>query len=111
MILDYQIELLVKHLAGDYGWMLLIAFAALTFKNIITRLVEGIMFFIGSDYQLDDVVYIDGTKKVRITRQGITKTTFYVYETKRKLIIRNDKLPHLMLEKSLPQNGDSHEDH
>lgn len=111
MILDYQIELLVKHLAGDYGWMLLIAFAALTFKNIITRLVEGIMFFIGSDYQLDDVVYIDGTKKVRITRQGITKTTFYVYNTKRKLIIRNDKLPHLMLEKSLPQNGDSHEDH
>lgn len=111
MILDYQIELLVKHLAGDYGWMVLIAFAALTFKNIITRLVEGIMFFIGSDYQLDDVVYIDGTKKVRITRQGITKTTFYVYETKRKLIIRNDKLPHLMLEKSLPQNGDSHEDH
>lgn len=111
MLLDYQIELLVKHLAGDYGWMLLIAFAALTFKNIITRLVEGIMFFIGSDYQLDDVVYIDGTKKVRITRQGITKTTFYVYETKRKLIIRNDKLPHLMLEKSLPQNGDSHEDH
>lgn len=111
MILDYQIELLVKHLAGDYGWMLLIAFAALTFKNIITRLVEGIMFFIGSDYQLDDVVYIDGTKKVRITRQGITKTTFYVYDTKRKLIIRNDKLPHLMLEKSLPQNGDSHEDH
>ena len=83
MILDYQIELLVKHLAGDYGWMLLIAFAALTFKNIITRLVEGIMFFIGSDYQLDDVVYIDGTKKVRITRQGITKTTFYVYNTKR----------------------------
>jgi|TARA_R110001583_G_scaffold9086_1_gene42767 hypothetical protein len=111
VILDYQIELLVKHLAGDYGWMLLIAFAALTFKNIITRLVEGIMFFIGSDYQLDDVVYIDGTKKVRITRQGITKTTFYVYDTKRKLIIRNDKLPHLMLEKSLPQNGDSHEDH
>jgi len=111
VILDYQIELLVKHLAGDYGWMLLIAFAALTFKNIITRLVEGIMFFIGSDYQLDDVVYIDGTKKVRITRQGITKTTFYVYNTKRKLIIRNDKLPHLMLEKSLPQNGDSHEDH
>ena len=69
------------------------------------------LFFIGSDYQLDDVVYIDGTKKVRITRQGITKTTFYVYDTKRKLIIRNDKLPHLMLEKSLPQNGDSHEDH
>jgi len=111
MDLDYQIELFVKHLAGDYGWMLLIAFAALTFKNIIQRLVEGVMFFVGSDYNADDIVYINGTKKVRIIRHGFTKTTFYLYDTKRKLIIRNDKLPHLMLEKTLPQNGDSNEDH
>ena len=82
-----------------------------TFKNIIQRLVEGVMFFVGSDYNADDIVYINGTKKVRIIRHGFTKTTFYVYDTKRKLIIRNDKLPHLMLEKTLPQNGDSNEDH
>ncbi len=104
---DQQIELMIKHLAGDYGWMIFIAFVALTFKNIIQRLVEGVMFFIGNDYNADDVVYINGTKKARIIRTGLTKTTFYVYDTKRKLIIRNDKLPHLMLEKDLPQNGDS----
>lgn len=108
---DPQLQALVSSLSGDIAWMAVAAIVILTFKNTISRLVEGVMFFIGSDYQVDDVVYINGTKKVRITRQGITKTTFYVYDTKRKLIIRNDKLPHLMLEKSLPQNGDSHEDH
>lgn len=102
---EQQIESFVKHLAGDYGWMILIAFVALTFKNIIQRFVEGVMFFIGNDYSADDIVYIHGEKKARIIRHGLTKTVFYLYDTDRKLIIRNDKLPNLMLEKSLPQNG------
>lgn len=102
---EQQIESFVKHLAGDYGWMVLIAFTALTFKNIIQRLVEGIMFFVGNDYSADDIVYIHGEKKARIIRHGLTKTVFYLYDTERKLIIRNDQLPSLMLEKSLPQNG------
>ena len=63
------------------------------------------MFFIGNDYNADDVVYIRGEKKARIIRHGLTKTVFYIYDTDRKLIIRNDQLPNLMLEKSLPQNG------
>ena len=63
------------------------------------------MFFIGNDYNADDIVYIRGEKKARITRHGLTKTVFYIYDTERKLIIRNDQLPSLMLEKSLPQNG------
>ena len=103
--IEDHIEMFVKHLAGDYGWMLLVAFAALTFKNIIQRFVEGIMFFVGNDYNADDIVYIRGEKKARITRHVLTKTVFYIYDTERKLIIRNDQLPSLMLEKSLPQNG------
>ena len=103
---DLQLEKIVSTIIGDFGWLMIAAIFALTFKNIIQRIVEGIMFFFGGDYKVDDIVYIGGTKKVRITRQGLTKTTFYVYDTKRKLIIRNDKLPHLMLEKILPQNGD-----
>jgi hypothetical protein len=102
---EQHIESFVKHLAGDYGWMVLIACAALTFKNIIQRLVEGVMFFVGSDYNADDIVYIRGEKKARIIRHGLTKTVFYIYDTDRKLIIRNDQLPSLMLEKLLPQNG------
>ena len=111
MGLETQLEQVVSKLAGDMGWMILAAIAVLTFKNTIQRVVEGMMFFVGGDYKVDDIVYIQGTKKVRITRKGLTKTTFYVYDTKRKLIIRNDRLPNLMLEKSLPQNGDSDEDY
>ena len=107
--LEKQLEQIVSTVAGEIGWMIVVAIAALTFKNTIQRIVEGIMFFFGGDYKVDDIVYINGTKKVRITRQGLTKTTFYVYDTKRKLIIRNDKLPHLMLEKALPQNGETDE--
>jgi hypothetical protein len=102
---DQQLEKIVSTMIGDFGWLVIAALFALTFKNTIQRIVEGIMFFFGGDFKIDDIVYISGTKKVRITRKGLTKTTFYVYDTKRKLIIRNDRLPYLMLEKTLPQNG------
>jgi hypothetical protein len=108
---EQQLEKIVSTIIGDFGWLVVAAIFALTFKNTIQRIVEGVMFFFGGDYKVDDIVYIGGTKKVRITRKGLTKTTFYVYDTKRKLIIRNDKLPHLMLEKTLPQNGESNEDY
>ena len=111
MDLETQLEHVISKLAGDMGWMVIAAIAVLTFKNTIQRVVEGMMFFVGGDYKVDDIAYIQGTKKVRITRKGLTKTTFYVYDTKRKLIIRNDRLPNLMLEKSLPQNGDTDEDY
>ena len=103
--LDQQIEIAFKHLAGDYGWIIFVALVTLTFKNIIQRFVEGVMFFIGGDFNADDIVYIRGEKKARIIRHGLTKTVFYIYDTERKLIIKNDQLKNLMLEKSLPQNG------
>ena len=111
MDLETQLEQIISKLAGDMGWMVIAAIAVLTFKNTIQRVVEGMMFFFGGDYKVDDIVYIQRTKKVRITRKGLTKTIFYAYDTKRKLIIRNDRLSNLMLEKSLPQNGDDYEDY
>lgn len=102
---EQQIERIISDLLGQYGWMFVVGVAVLTFKNIIQRLVEGVMFFLGNDYNADDIVYINGTKKARIIRTGLTKTVFYVYDTERKLIIRNDRLSSLNLEKTLPQNG------
>lgn len=104
---EQQIEQIVSDLLGQYGWMFVVGVMVLTFKNIIQRFVEGIMFFVGNDYNADDIVYINGTKKARIIRTGPTKTVFYIYDTERKLIIRNDRLSTLNLEKSLPQNGSS----
>tara|TARA_A100000172_G_scaffold66659_1_gene46263 strand:+ start:1227 stop:1574 length:348 start_codon:yes stop_codon:yes gene_type:complete len=104
-VTEQEIKAIVSSLLGQYGWMFVAGIAVLTFKNIIQRFVEGIMFFVGNDYNADDIVYINGTKKARITRHGLTKTVFYIYDTDRKLIIRNDRLSSLNLEKSLPQNG------
>ena len=102
---EQQIEQIVSDLLGQYGWMFVVCVVVLTFKNIIQRLVEGAMFFVGNDYNADDIVYINGTKKARIIRTGLTKTVFYIYDSERKLIIRNDRLSTLHLEKSLLQNG------
>ena len=107
MDFDTQLEHVFSKIIGDLGWMVVVTIAVLTFKNTIQRIVEGMAFFLGGDYKVDDIVYIQGTKKVRITRKGLTKTTFYVYDTKRKLIIKNERLGSLMLEKNLPQNGDN----
>ena len=111
MDFDTQLEHVLSKVIGDLGWMVFLAISALTFKNTIQRVVEGMMFFLGGDYKVDDIVYIQGTKRARLTRKGLTKTTFYIYDTKRKLIIKNDKLSGLMLEKNLPQNGEQNENY
>ena len=64
---EQQVERIVSDLLGQYGWMFVVGFTVLTFKNIIQRLVEGIMFFIGNDYNADDIVYINGTKKQELS--------------------------------------------
>ena len=59
--LEIQLEQIISAVAGEVGWMIIIAIAALTFKNTIQRVVEGMMFFFGGDYKIDDIVYISGT--------------------------------------------------
>ena len=65
--------------------------------------------FIGSDYKEDDVVYVDG-KPGRIVRVGLTKTVFFIYDVVEgkvvggsKLVIQNERLAGLNIEKPLPQ--------
>ena len=87
----------------------------LLFKSTIESFVAGLIVFIGSDYNDDDVVYLDG-KPARIIRSGIWSTTFYIYEIKteevegkkqkvvvggNKLVINNTKLKDMLLEKPL----------
>ena len=60
----------------------------------------------GSDFDVDDIVYINGVKKARIVRQGIYKTTFYLYDHQRKFVVPNDRLWLLNIEKELPSDND-----
>jgi hypothetical protein len=102
----------ISVLLGEYGWMFLAALAVLFFKTTIESTIAGLMIFIGNDYNNDDIIILDG-RPGRIVRVSMWKTTFYLYSIKKdangkkfvsggtKLIVENDKLKDLKIEKPL----------
>ena len=98
----------VTGLIGKYGWMFLAGAAVLLFRSTIETSVAGLMIFMGKDYNEDDVVEVDG-KPSRIVRVGMWSTTFFTYDVRdgiivggSKLVVQNDKLKDLKIEKPLP---------
>jgi len=102
----------ISVLLGEYGWMFLAGLAVLFFKTTIESVLAGLVVFVGNDYNNDDIVILDG-RPGRIVRVSMWKTTFYLYTIKcdnngkrtisggTKLIVENDKLRDLKLEKPL----------
>ena len=102
----------ISVLLGEYGWMFLAALAILFFKTTIESTIAGLIIFIGNDYNNDDIVILDG-RPGRIVRVSMWKTTFYLYSIQKdpngkkfvasgtKLIVENDKLKDLKIEKPL----------
>ena len=98
----------VTGMIGKYGWMFLAGAAVLLFRTTIETSVAGFMIFMGNDYNEDDVVEVDG-KPSRIVRVGMWSTTFFTYDVRdgiivggSKLVVQNDKLKDLKIEKPLP---------
>ena len=97
---------------GEYGWLLLAALVVLFFKTTIETLIAGLVVFVGNDYNNDDIIILDG-RPGRIVRVSMWKTTFYLYNLKTssddkkfvsggtKMIVENDKLKDLKIEKPL----------
>ena len=99
-------QAVVSDIIGHYGWMFVAAIAVLLFKTVVSNVLAGLMFMFGHDFDVDDIVYINGEKKARIIRQTPTKTVFHLIETDRKLIVPNTALYSLRIEKVLPgSNG------
>lgn len=96
------IQTLVQTTTGEYFWWFLAAGVALFCKNLIENAVYGLTFLLGSDYNVDDEVYLYGNKKARIVRQTINKTVFYIYEGNRRLVVPNRYLYNLQIETVLP---------
>ena len=101
----------ISVLLGEYGWMFLAALAILFFKTTIESTIAGLIIFIGNDYNNDDIIILDG-RPGRIVRVSMWKTTFYLYNIQEsngkkhiasgtKLIVENDKLKDLKIEKPL----------
>tara|TARA_A100001515_G_scaffold145047_1_gene151566 strand:- start:3799 stop:4188 length:390 start_codon:yes stop_codon:yes gene_type:complete len=102
----------ISVLLGEYGWMFLVALVVLFFKTTIESVLAGLLVFVGNDYNNDDIIILDG-RPGRIVRVSMWKTTFYLYTIKidtsgkksisggTKLIVENDKLRDLKIEKPL----------
>jgi len=95
---------------GEWGAWVIGALVALAVKDSIQQLWSGVRFLMGSDFDVDDIVYINGSKKARIVRQGIYKTTFYLFDHDRKFIVPNNRLWLLNIEKELPQRINKEEE-
>ena len=98
----------IENLIGEYGWLLLSGILVLLFLSTILEAVDGIMIFLGNDYNEDDVVEVDGAPG-RIVRVGMWKTVFFIYHVVNgkivggsKLVVTNSKLKDLKIEKPLP---------
>ena len=106
--MEQQIQGMVSELLGKYGWLFIVGVLTLLFRSTIEKLVAGVMIFMGNDYNEDDVVEVDG-KPARIVRVGMWSTTFFTYDVRdgiivggSKLVVQNDKLKDLKIEKPLP---------
>lgn len=109
VISENVLESTAQDMTGKYVWMFLAGLVILIFKSSIEKLAAALFMFIGSDYKEDDVVYVDG-KPGRIVRVGLTKTVFFIYDVVEgkvvggsKLVIQNERLAGLNIEKPLPQ--------
>ena len=93
---------LISQYIGEWGWLVIVAVIGFAFKDTVQNFFIGLQFLWGSDFNIDDMVWINGNKKARIVRQTIWKTTFYVYDHKRKFVVPNNMIWRLNLEKDLP---------
>jgi len=103
-------EEIAKTYIGEYGWLLVVGFFAVLFKDVIHNAVEAFLVFVGNDYNSDDVVYVGtGEKPARIVRVGVWKTTFYMKsdgDWNVKMVVPNERLKELVIKMKLPVNGD-----
>lgn len=102
------LENTAQDMTGRYVWMFIAGVIVLMFKSSIEKLAAALFMFLGQDYKEDDVVYVDG-KPGRIIRVGLTKTVFFIYDvvdgkvvSGNKLVVQNERLASLNIEKPLP---------
>ena len=97
-------EGVAKDLIGQYGWVALAAIVALMAKDVLIKFCQSILVFLGHGFENDEIIYISG-RQARIILKGVTSTTFYMSHRRSKMVVPNEKLSDLTVEKMLPHNG------
>ena len=95
---------MAQDLVGQYGWFVLAALGAILAKDMIMNFAQALLVFMGSDFNNDDIIYISG-RQARIVRVGIRTTCFYMTDRASKMVVPNEQLKQLTIEKKLMQNG------
>ena len=98
------VEGVAKDLIGQYGWVALAAITALMAKDVVIKFCQSILVFFGHGFENDEIIYISG-RQARIIRKGVTSPTFYMTDRRTKMVVPNEKLSDLTVEKILPANG------
>ena len=94
-------QTLMEQFIGHYGWIAVTFALGFFFKESIMNIIQGMQIFMGNDFNNDDVIYISG-REARVVRVGMTKTVFYMRDRGTKMVVPNEKLKNLTLEKRLP---------
>ena len=98
--MDGQAQSLMEQFIGHYGWIAVTFALGFFFKESIINIIQGMQIFMGNDFNNDDIIYISG-REARIVRVGMTKTVFYMKDRGTKMVVPNEKLKNLTLEKRL----------
>ncbi len=99
-----QAEKVAQDLVGQYGWLIIAALIAILAKDMIMNFAQALLVFMGSDFNNDDIIYISG-RQARIVRVGVRTTCFYMTDRSSKMVVPNEQLKQLTIEKKLMQNG------
>ena len=105
-----EMQHIIEYLFGKLVWLAVGYLTISIFKGLILNVYEGLMVFIGGDFNADDVVYLGADERpARIVRMGIRKTVFYMKDSDGnwtiKMVVPNERLKSMVIKKSLPKNG------
>ena len=51
-------EELLSQYIGEWGWLTIAALVGLAFKDAINNFFSGLKFLMGTDFDIDDVVFV-----------------------------------------------------
>ena len=105
-----EFQTIAEELFGKAVWLAFAYLGISIFKGLILNVYEGLMVFIGNDFNADDVVYLGAEERpARIVRMGIRKTVFYMKDADGrwniKMAVPNEALKTMVIKKQLPKNG------
>jgi len=108
--LTNEAQLVIEELFGRVVWLTFVYLVISVFKGLILNVYEGLMVWLGGDFNADDVVYIGADERpARIVRMGVRKTVFYMKDANGewnvKMAVPNERLKNMVIKKSLPKNG------